>query len=261
MKEEDFLKFRAWFYRYVQSFYSDDAFIQENIRLKEEHSIRVCENASLIAKSENLGNEEYYLVRAIALLHDIGRFEQFRKYRTFKDSESENHALLGVKILQTDGVLSGLPLEEQRIILTAIKNHNLLRIPDKLDKRTLFHSKLIRDADKMDIYKVLIDYHAIKGTSPNPALYLGFPDTPEYNRELLEDIFNNKVASVKKVKTCNDMNLTRLTWLFDLNFVETVRLVRKRGYINKLITTLPQNDEIDKLRTHLIEYMDSVLAN
>lgn len=261
MKEEDFLKFRAWFYRYVQSFYSDDAFIQENIRLKEEHSKRVCENASLIAKSKNLDNEDYYLVRTIALLHDIGRFEQIRKYRTFKDSESENHALLGVKILQTDGVLSGLPLEEQRIILTAIKNHNLLRIPDKLDKRTLFHSKLIRDADKLDIYKVLIDYYTIKDTSPNTALYLGFPDTPEYNRELLEDVFNNRVASVKKVKTCNDMNLTRLTWLFDLNFVETVRLVRKRGYINKLITTLPQNDEIDKLRTHLIEYMDSVLAN
>ncbi|MDY0387623.1 MAG: HD domain-containing protein [Methanolobus sp.] len=261
MKEENFLKLREWFNRYVHSFYSDDAFIQKNIRLKEEHSIRVCENASLIAKSEYLGNEEYYLVKTIALLHDIGRFEQFRKYRTFKDSESENHALLGVRILRSEGVLSALPLEEQRIIFAAIKNHNLLRIPDKLDKRTLFHSKLIRDADKLDIYKVLIDYHAIKDTSPNPALYLGLPDTPEYNPDLVKDIFNKKVASVKKVKTCNDMNLTRLTWLFDLNFVETVRLVRKRGYINKLIATLPQNAEMDKLNTHLMEYLDSVLVS
>ncbi len=261
MKEEDFLKFKEWFFRYVGSFHLDDSFIQKNIKLKKDHSIRVCENASLIAISENLNDEDYCLAKVIGLLHDIGRFEQISKYRTFNDSESENHALLGVKILKTEGVLLGLPHEEQEIIFTAIKNHNVHILPENLDMRTLFHSKLIRDADKLDIYKVLTDYYAIRDTSPNPALYLGFPDTPEYNRDLLEDIFNDRVSSIRNVKTCNDMNLTRLAWLFDLNFVETVRLVRERGYINKLIAILPQNDEIDKLHTHLMEYMDSVLAN
>ena len=133
-------------------------------------------------------------------------------------------------------------------------------MPEDLDQRTLFHSKIIRDADKLDIFKVLTDHYSIREISPNPALYHGLPDTLEYNRDLLEDIFNNRVASVNKVETCNDMNLTRLAWLFDLNFVETVSLVRKRDYIKKLVATLPQNNEIDELHDYLNKYMDSILS-
>ncbi|WMW22982.1 HD domain-containing protein [Methanolobus mangrovi] len=260
MKEEDFLVFNEWFFHYVGSFHTDDRFIRKNIKLKEEHSLRVCVNSSLIAISEDLDERDHYLAKTIGLLHDIGRFEQIRKYRTFNDSESENHALLGVKILKAEGVLSGLPHEEQEIIFTAIKNHNVHILPEELDQRTLFHSKIIRDADKLDIYKVLTDHYAIREMSPNPALYHGLPDTFEYNRDLLEDIFNNRVASVNKVATCNDMNLTRLAWLFDLNFVETVILVRKRDYIKKLVATLPQNSEIDELHDYLNRYVDSILS-
>ncbi|WP_094228756.1 HD domain-containing protein [Methanolobus psychrotolerans] len=259
MKEEDFLNFNEWFYHYVRSFYSDDAFIQQNVILKEEHSIRVCDNVSLIARSENLDAEDYNLARTIALFHDIGRFEQILKYRTFKDSESENHALLGMEILKAAGILSDLPSEEQEIILTAIMNHNIQRIPDGLDQRTLLHSRLIRDADKLDIYQVLTDYYEIKKTSPNPAIDMGLSDISEYSPDLIKDIFANKVLSVKNIRTCNDMKLTRLAWLFDLNFIETFRLVRERGYIDKVINSLPHNREIDGLHTYLKKYMDSIL--
>ena len=261
MKKEDFFNLKEWFQNYLISFDSDDPFILQNLKLKEEHSSRVCENASQIAVSEGLGEEDYYLAITIALLHDIGRFDQITRYRTFQDSKSENHALLGVKILKSEGVLSFLSEEEQNIILMAVKNHNLKNIPEELEEKALIHSRLIRDADKLDIYKILTDYYVTKEIDPNPALEQELPDVPEYSQYLIQDIFNNKVASIKEVKTCNDMKLTRLAWLFDLNFITTLRLVKERGYIEKVIAALPHNGQIDAVHAHLNKYMDSKLDN
>lgn len=260
MKNEDFLNLRTWFQNYVRSFYSEDTFISQNVRLKEDHSIRVCENASMIAISEGMDEGNYYLALTIALLHDIGRFEQISKYRTFNDRRSENHALLGVKILKSKGILAFVSPEEQEIILTAIQNHNLRNISE-LEGKTLVHARLIRDADKLDIYKILDDYYVTKTKSPNPAIDHGLPDVPVYSQHLIQDIFNNRIASTDGLSSCNDMNLTRLAWLFDLNFTETFRLVKEGGYIEKIIKSLPQNSEIDAVRVHLIKYMDSRLEN
>ncbi|MEZ5335274.1 MAG: HD domain-containing protein [Methanolobus sp.] len=259
MKENDFLFFKEWFSKYVSDFYSDDEFVNENIRLKEEHSIRVCENASLIALAENLDDANIYLAKTIALFHDIGRFEQFRKYRTFRDSDSENHALLGVKVLREENVLSILPGSEQKIILAAIANHNKRILPDIADKEILFHSQIIRDADKLDIYKILTDYFEVRKKSPNPALELELPDTPGYSSDLVGELFENRVAVMKNIKTCNDMNLARLAWVFDMNFAETLRLVREQKYIDKFISTLPQTEEIKMLEKHLESVIDAIL--
>ncbi|MBP1908466.1 HD domain-containing protein [Methanolobus bombayensis] len=261
MNEEKFNDLKIWFHNYVRSFYNDDNFIRQNVILKEDHSIRVCENASLIAASENVDAEDYFLAMSIALLHDVGRFEQISKYRTFKDSESVNHAVLGVKVLKSEKVLTSLPITEKRIILFSIVNHNRFRITGTPDKRTLFHAKLIRDADKLDIYKVLLDHHRKRNEEPNPALDMGLPDNPNYSPEIVQEIMENKVASIGHVRTCNDMNLTRMAWLFDMNFRETFNLVKERGFIDKLVATLPQNDEINSLKSHLNEYMDSKLKD
>ncbi|WP_321431261.1 HD domain-containing protein [uncultured Methanolobus sp.] len=261
MDEEKFNDLKTWFEDYVRSFHSDDSFVRQNVILKENHSIRVCENAALIAASENMDHKEYYLAKAIALLHDVGRFEQISKYRTFKDSESENHAVLGVKILKAEKVLEKLPVTEQRIVLFSIVNHNRFRIKGNPDKKALFHAKLIRDADKLDIYKVLLDHHNKRDEQPNPALDMGLPDIPDYSSEIVGEILENKVAGISHVRTCNDMNLTRLAWLFDMSFRETFHLVRERRFIDKLIATLPQNEEITSLQLHLNRYLDMMLQN
>ncbi len=157
MQTEDLDYFRKWFLDYVNRFSSPEVFIQENIKLKIEHTARVCENILLLAKAEKVGEEGYRLAETIALFHDLGRFEQFMKYRTFKDSESENHALLGVKILKNTGILSQLPMKEKDLIVKAVQYHNLMEIPGCAEnsREFLFYSKLIRDADKLDILKLV----------------------------------------------------------------------------------------------------------
>lgn len=260
MEKDTFQYFRERFADYVKLFYSEDPFISQNIMLKKEHSLRVCTNASLISKSENLDESERYLAMTIALFHDIGRFEQFHKYRTFKDSESENHALLGVNILKSEKMLSCLSPDEQEVIYTAIFYHNVQKIPEDIDKRSLFHSMLVRDADKLDILKVLDDHYAVKDEMPNPALELGLPDTPVYSQYLIEDILNNQISSTAGVRTSNDLRLTRLAWVFDLNFTETFRILVEKRYIDKTIAQLPQNDDIRRVHKHLQDYIDSVLS-
>ena len=40
------------------------------------------------------------IAEAVALLHDVGRFEQYKRYGTFNDRKSVNHAALGVEIMK-----------------------------------------------------------------------------------------------------------------------------------------------------------------
>ncbi|MBN2350648.1 MAG: HD domain-containing protein, partial [Bacteroidales bacterium] len=89
---------QEWFINYVQTFYNRKTEIQQNIVLKKEHTHRVCKEIVAIGQELKLNNDELQLSEIIALLHDVGRFEQYARYRTFMDSKSENHAELGVKI-------------------------------------------------------------------------------------------------------------------------------------------------------------------
>lgn len=157
MQKNDLDFFKKWFLEYVDQFSASDYLTQDNIKRKIEHTGRVRENILLLAKSEKIGEEESRLAESIALFHDLGRFEQFMRYKTFVDSESEDHALLGVKILKRTGILSHLPPNEKYLLLKAIEYHNRLEIPEcsKSSKELLFYSKLIRDADKLDILEYL----------------------------------------------------------------------------------------------------------
>jgi len=130
MHTEDLDFFKKWFLEYVCQFSSSDYFTQYNIKRKIEHTGRVCENILLLAKSEKIGEEGNRLAETLALFHDLGRFEQFMRYKTFVDSESENHAILGVKILERMRILSHLKPKEKYLILKAVEYHNRLEIPE-----------------------------------------------------------------------------------------------------------------------------------
>ena len=73
------------------------------IALKVEHTYRVAGLAEGIAADEGLAAEDIDLAWLCGLLHDIGRFEQVRRYGTFSDARSESHAALGVHVLLDEG--------------------------------------------------------------------------------------------------------------------------------------------------------------
>jgi hypothetical protein len=261
MQNEDLYFFKKWFLDYVDQFSSSEVFIQENIKLKIEHTARVCENILLLAKAEKVGEEGSRLAEAIALFHDLGRFEQFIKYRTFKDSESENHALLGVKILKNTGILSRLPLKEKNIIMKAVEYHNLMEIPGCAEnsREFLFYSKLIRDADKLDILKLVSEDYKKEEKLRNPVLEFNVPDTPGFSKNVVTDILNNRMAKLADARNQNDVKLLRLSWIFDINFPATLALLKQRDYLDTILSSMKEEtEEMQKIRKHLESCLEAV---
>lgn len=252
--------FKKWFLDYVEQFSSPEVFIQENVELKIKHTKRVCENILLLAKAENVEEKGCRLAEAIALFHDLGRFEQFTKYRTFKDSESEDHALLGVKILENTGILSILSRKEKDIILKAVRYHNRMEIPEctETTREFLFYLKLIRDADKLDILKLVSEDYEKDEELRNPALELNIPDTPGCSENIVVDLLNNRMAKLADVKNLNDIKFLRLSWIFDISFPAAFALLREHGYLETILYSMPETEEVQMVREHIESYLNAV---
>lgn len=253
-KEVDSLK--QWFGDYCRSFYTTDISDQRNIALKEEHTHRVCDNILRLAEGLALGDNNTNLAEVIALFHDVGRFSQYRQYKTFKDADSVNHAALGVKVLAEERVLDELEEGDRKVIIRAIGLHNVFSIPEGVDEETHLYLKLIRDADKLDIWRVFIEYYTLPDEERASAVSLGFPDRPECSPEVLDSLRKGEMVNLTKLKTLNDFKLLQLSWVYDLNFPTSFRIVLERDYINKIAATLPEHDELSSAVSHMIEFAE-----
>ena len=129
----------------------------EHIKRKQEHSIRVMKISKQIAEGLNLSQEEVEIATLIGLLHDIARFEQYTKYCTFEDLESIDHGDYGVDILDKE-IRKYIETDKyDKIIKLAVKNHNKYKIEEGLTEKEELFAKIIRDADKIDIFYESVD--------------------------------------------------------------------------------------------------------
>jgi putative nucleotidyltransferase with HDIG domain len=247
INKSDLEYIKAWFKEYVNTFEYDNSEFQRNIDIKRDHTYRVTEEIINIANQLKLNEDEQNLAAIIALLHDIGRFEQYDRYRTFSDNKSENHAELGTKILIRYKVLGSLDEEIQNLILCSIKYHNLPKLPGDETDTCLFYSRLIRDADKLDIWRVVTDYYHRKEGQRNVALELELPDTPGISEEVYKALMNKDIVNMKYVKNINDIKLLQAGWIYDINFTPVLDIIRNRSYLEKLRDTLPDLKEINDI--------------
>ncbi len=259
MTRDDLTSLKTWFSVYCKSFYSSDRDYQKNITLKEQHTYKVCENSVRIAEAVFHDSKKIVLAEAIGLFHDIGRFLQYKRYRTFVDRVSVNHGLLGATILLDEKILGNLSSSEREIILQAVKFHNAFSVPDLESQDALHFVKLIRDADKLDIWRVFIEYYAAPSEEKASAVSLGLPDTSGYSREVLSCFHEKRIASLRGIKTLNDFKLMQLSWIFDLNFPPSLTMLLERNYVEKLASSLPQTGEILNVVALLQEYVQDRL--
>jgi len=214
IREEDVRAVEDWFDDYVQSFKTGDDEEQRNIILKEEHTRRVCDEIGSIGRRLDLDECELLLADVIARLHDIGRFEQYARYGTFVDRDSENHAELGLSILEQHDVLHRFESGVRDLIVRAIRYHNRAVLPSQESEAVLFFSKLLRDADKLDIWRVVIEYYHRDNGRRNDALELGLPDTPGVSEAVCEDLRERRIVDIAHVKNLNDFKLLQVGWIF-----------------------------------------------
>ena len=244
MTEKDLTLLEKWFSDYTSSFFSSDEEINKNLRLKIRHTHNVRANITNIANALSLTEDRVMLAEAIALFHDIGRFPQYEKYRTFEDSKSINHGILGSETLIKEKVLQELTGEEQNLIVHAVKFHNVFEIPRLADENIIFFIKLIRDADKLDILRVFIEHYESSEEQRASATAFGLPDTPEYSKEILERLYNKQKVSYSSLRTLNDFKLMNLSWTYTLHYKASYRLLLEQGYLDRIIEHLPAAEEI-----------------
>jgi len=261
MTGNDLSFLKNWFSDYSKSFYSSNKEDQKNIILKVQHTYNVCRNIIEIAESLSLSSNQMRLAETVALFHDLGRFPQYAKYKTFRDAISINHGLLGSKTLIKENVLRDLPENEQELIVQTVKFHSAFAIPTMLNRDVVLFLKLIRDADKVDIFRVFIEYYESSEEDRASATAYGLPDTPEYSKEILSSLYNKQIASYSNLKTLNDFKLMQLSWLYDFNFKASFDLLLKGDCLNKIITKLPQTDEICTAIANLQEYISQRLQD
>lgn len=247
---------KDWFVSYVKSFKYTDIESQQNIDIKREHTERVIEEILDLGKKIGLNEHELNLAEIIALLHDIGRFEQYDRYKTFSDRKSENHAELGIKILNQHGVLNGLDKHLQELILCSVKYHNLPALPGEETEACLFFSRLIRDADKLDIWRVVTEYYNRRNGKRNAALELELPEMPGISAEVYNSLMNKQIVDSRYVKNINDIKLLQAGWIFDINFEPTLTCIINRHYMESLRDVLPKMKEITDVFDTIGSYIE-----
>ncbi|MBM6834004.1 HD domain-containing protein [Megamonas hypermegale] len=257
----------SWMTTYMKSFYSpeeaqkakshldikntgtiffDDAQIVDGIVLKEKHTWKVTNNCERLAKHLGLNEHDKLLAKMIGLFHDVGRFRQFTIYRTFNDALSENHAKLGLSVIKDLSFMKKLSEDDLATLNFAIGNHNAKEIAPTDNKRFLSFAKLIRDADKIDIYRVL-------------KPYLGPTDGTGCSPDFVELFVQGKQCDYTKMRTQDDRKLVRLMWVYDINYAWSLQQIINDNYIEEIIGNLPHDEAMMKGINRLREYMQKKL--
>ncbi len=231
----------SWMDNYMKSFHTDDEEVMLGIRIKEVHTGYVTSIARELAKHLELNLHDVQLAEIMGLFHDVGRFRQYSLYQTFNDAQSEDHADLGLKVLDELDLIKKLAPEDEALVRFAIKNHNKKFIEPTDSKRKLFFAKLLRDADKLDIYRVLTPY-----LDNEEAMMPKFvKNTGEHlvSPGFVEDFVAGNQVDYYRIKTQGDRVLVRLMWVYDINFAWTLKKVVEKGYVDKVVAHLPVQEQ------------------
>ncbi len=254
----DLIKAEEEFKKYVNNYDLKNPHIESKVI----HSYKVVEISETIAKSLNLEEEDIQLAKLIALLHDIGRFEQLKIYGTYRDKDSIDHADFGVKILFDDDFIRKF-IEDDKydsVIYKAIKNHNKYSIEEGCNEKELLHCKIIRDADKTDIYRVhfeditkqenvISDYEKIKKQNVGTEVINAFKEF--------------RLTDSNKLQSDLDWYLKDIAFIFDYNFPKGVEIVKNKGYLDTMLNAIKDehlSKEISFIKDQENKYFNKVLG-
>lgn len=231
----DILRAKKAFKEYVKEYDAQNG----KVALKIAHIERVANVAKEIAEDLGLNQEDIELTQLIGLLHDIGRFEQIRRYNTFVDRDSINHGQFGADLLFKEGLIRKFidSREYDSIIEKAIRNHNRSDIQEGLSDREILHAKIVRDADKTDIFYINTQ-ETIENIYDDPNTEKE-KITPIIMKEFLED----KKIDYSHIKGGADRVIAHLALLYDFNFDYGLKQIQDRGYMRKGMKRLHFTEE------------------
>lgn len=245
------------FKEYVSGFNIND----ERISLKITHTYRVADNSVNLAESLGLTIDDQNLSWLIGLLHDVGRFSQIDRYGTFDDNVSVDHAELGADLLfKYDYVWNFIDSNSEKnelsIIDTAIREHNKFELRNDLSDREAMFCRVIRDADKLDIFRVVTENttEATWGVTIDELYQSGISD------DVIRLVKEKKQVRKEYRITPLDKLIGSASMVFGLNADYSLELARKQGYLKRILSKGSmfgeKNKEYEEIRNIIITYVE-----
>ena len=213
------------------------------ILLKKVHTYGVIKAADYICTREELGAGDRDLALLIALLHDIGRFEQLRAYNSYDDDRFD-HARFGVKLLFEQGKIRDFIscADYDEVIRQSIACHSMYRLPEIQDPRILLHCKIIRDADKLDNFRVKsVDSLEAHFDLPGEII-----QKEGISENVLQAVRDHRCVRREERKTHLDMWVSYMAFIFDLNCSSSFRFIQEHDYINRCIDRMDYSEKNTK---------------
>ena len=240
---------RDCYQAYVDTYRGPDGTLPSMMQLKLLHTAKVVDAVRQIASGEGFDARTALVCEAAALLHDTGRYEQLKLYNTFRDSDSVDHAVFSHDIVKEKGWLEGW--EDKDAILAAVLYHNRREIPKGLDPLTLACSRTVRDADKLDIFRVLEDQIATTDWRHDAKAFWNLPTTAAPNPVVAEAIREGRPVDYQNIKSLADFVLIQVGWMVSgLEYATSRRLCATRGHLayrRNFLHQLTDSPAVDEL--------------
>ena len=237
------------FRKFVNEFDVKDS----QINLKINHSYYVADLAMKLAKRLDLDEEEVMLAKVIGLMHDMGRFMQYQKTHKYSDIKTKiDHANLAVNYLFQENHIADFLIDKKyyEIIRAAIFNHNKLEIEDGLNDKELLFSKIIRDVDKIDIFRVI-------------AVYFDFKYDSNLTKEVREEFEQEKLVNRVNIENKSDDIVSSLSFIYDINFKESFELLNETDNLELYLGVIEVKKELEgefkRIKEGVRKYLESRL--
>jgi len=257
----DFLKTLTRRYdAYVDTYRETDGILPAMLQLKLDHTRHVVKDAVSIMDGELWPEAKRIVGEACALLHDAGRYSQLQEFGTFQDVKSIDHAARGVEVIRRQKWLEALPPEEAAQVLSAVAVHNRKNVPDELPEATADWAHLVRDADKLDIFRVLEAAIADGSLERNPEIAWDLQIHGAPSPNVVESVRSGQPVSYAWIKTLSDFVLIQVGWLNGgLHFRTALELARERNVLEfrrTYLKTLSGDSGVDVCCEAARAYMD-----
>jgi len=255
MTRQQFQAVRQRFADYTATFAAAEHSLPPMLQLKKDHSERVAGEALALAQALGWAPGEKIVAKALGLLHDVGRFSQYADFGTFSDAASVDHGERGWEVVCREGWLHGLAAPAAERIAFGIRYHNRRALPDNIPATVMPWVACIRDADKVDIYNVVLEAVDRDGFRDLPDMLPGVTLDRRVSEAMLDNASQCAGGALACVRTLGDFLVLQMTWVYDINYAPTLARMRERGVIPRLLAHVESTPAVRRLAQDIEEYV------
>ena len=228
---------------------------------KIKHSYQVLGVGNYILNNEDVFAEcteaEIDFLKAIVLLHDIGRFQE-------GVTSGIDHGLYGADILKSKTIFN-MPeaylsvRHHGHLIESLYEDEDYISLSEK-DKGVIYkYIYLVRDADKLaNFYLLFREFlkHETLFFSPKPL------DTKEVSEKVLKDFLACKSINKKDVKSHADQALMIFACVYDLEYKSSLVFLKKMKVLEGLFDSFSKfwiKENVAIYKKQIFDYVDERL--